>query len=169
MLFEQKSWRKSDGEIEGCPCNSLTKLYFLNRFPHRFLALAIKLYDQNGQTKIFKHFAVKRFLRGLNECPERVLNSLEAASGSSLTDDVCKICSRGAIKRIHSITSIFHLIYEKSRHWGVSGFLVVMDYDYLMIILRPLWMKSPEVLGLPLRRRPSRVNQGESSELRVEG
>ena len=40
----------------------------------------------------------------------RVLNSLEAASGSSLTDDGYKICSRGAIGRLHSIHSIFHLL-----------------------------------------------------------
>ena len=42
--------------------------------------------------------------------PHGVLNSLEAASGSSLTDDGYKICSRGAIKRLHSITSIFRLL-----------------------------------------------------------
>ena len=33
-----KGTQKSDVEMEDCPCNSLTKLYFLNRFPHRFLA-----------------------------------------------------------------------------------------------------------------------------------
>ena len=44
--------------------------------------------------------------------PSGVLNSLEAASGSSLTDDGYKICSRDAIKRLHSIHSIFHLLIK---------------------------------------------------------
>ena len=65
---------------------------------------------KDGRTKIFMDFSAEAILRGLNECPERVLDSLEAASGSSLTDDVYKICSRGAIKRLHSIHSIFRLL-----------------------------------------------------------
>ena len=39
MLFEQKSWRKSSVEIMACPYKSLTTLYFLLRFPQRFLAV----------------------------------------------------------------------------------------------------------------------------------
>jgi len=38
MLFEQKSRGKSSAEIEVCPYKSLTTLYFLLRFPQRFLA-----------------------------------------------------------------------------------------------------------------------------------
>jgi len=49
--------------------------------------------------------------------PHGVLNSLEAASGSLLTDDGYKLCSRGAIKRLHSITSIFHLL-RKNFNWS---------------------------------------------------
>ena len=64
--------------------------------------------------KDFSDFSVKRFSRGLNEGSEGVLNSLESASGSSLTDDGYKICSRGAIRRIHSISSIFHLFKKNN-------------------------------------------------------
>ena len=42
MLFEQKSRRKSSVEMEVRPYKSLTTLYFLIRFPQRFLAQAIK-------------------------------------------------------------------------------------------------------------------------------
>ena len=62
--------------------------------------------------------------------PLGVLNSLDAPFGCSLTDSAYKICSRGAIKRLHSIHSIFHLlciirwdIAKKSRHWCAGIFM----------------------------------------------
>ena len=69
---------------------------------------------KDGRSKIFLDFSAVAILRGSNDSPERVLDSLEAASGSSLTDDGYKICSRGAIKRLHSIHSIFRLLKKKA-------------------------------------------------------
>ena len=83
------------------------------------------LLEQDGQTKIFKHFAVERFSRGLNECPERVLGGSESAAESSLSDDESEADSRGAIKRLHSIPSIFHLI-EESEWLNFSCFFVII-------------------------------------------
>ena len=64
--------------------------------------------------KDFLDFSVKRFSRGLNEGHEVVLIGLELADGSLLMADRCKTGSRGAIKRLHSITSIFHLFKNNS-------------------------------------------------------
>ena len=44
--------------------------------------------------------------------PLGVLNSLDAPFGCSLTDSAYKICSRGAIKRLHSIHSISSSLYK---------------------------------------------------------
>ena len=61
------------------------------------------------RTNIFKDISAIAILRGLNKCHEVVLGGLESASGSLLTDDGYKTDGRGAIRRLHSIPSIFHL------------------------------------------------------------
>ena len=64
----------------------------------------------NGWTnKDFLGFLVERFSRGLNECHEVVLGGLDSAAESLLSDDESEAGSRGAIGRLHSISSIFHL------------------------------------------------------------
>ena len=83
--------------------------------------------------KDFFDFSVERFLRGLNECHGVVLNSLESASGSSLTDDGCKICSRGAIGRLHSSASIFHLfnnIYQSTSSLQIHFLPLHLNKEY---------------------------------------
>ena len=51
MLFEQKSWRKSNVEISFSPYKCLTTRYFLKRFPLRFLAAGNKLLLLYGFTR----------------------------------------------------------------------------------------------------------------------
>ena len=56
MLFEQKSRRKSNVEIEVYPYKSLTTLHFLIRFPLRFLAAgnkitSVMLFEQKSRRK----------------------------------------------------------------------------------------------------------------------
>ena len=69
------------------------------------------IYGQNTvRTNILKNFSVERFSRGLNEGHGVVLGGLELADGSLLMADRYKTGSRGAIRRIHSISSIFHLL-----------------------------------------------------------
>ena len=46
---------------------------------------------------------------GIEGCPEGVLGGLEQAGRSLLMTDSSETYSRGAIKRLHSIPSIFHL------------------------------------------------------------
>jgi len=75
---------------------------------------------KRGEANNFLIF-FKIFSSGLNVSPEGVLNSLEAASGSSLTDDGYKICSRGAIGRLHSIRSIFHLLINYMNNPDTGG------------------------------------------------
>ena len=58
---------------------------------------------------------MKRFSRGLNECHEVVLGGLESAAESSLSDAESEAVSRGAIGRLHSSPSIFHL--KKNNSW----------------------------------------------------
>ncbi len=58
-------------------------------------------------SNILTHFSVERFSSRLNECPEGVLLGLELADKSSLIADSYKTNSRGAIRRIRSIYSIF--------------------------------------------------------------
>ena len=59
MLFEQKSRRKSNVEMEVRPYNRLTTFYFLLRFPQRFLALAIK--DKMDKQIYFRFFCDSDF------------------------------------------------------------------------------------------------------------
>jgi len=60
---------------------------------------------------------VKRFSRGLNEGHGVVLGGLELADGSLLMADRYKTGSRGAIRRIHSISSIFHLLKKTNLYF----------------------------------------------------
>ena len=48
----------------------LTKNYYLWQLTANYMVINVK---ENGQTNIFKDISVKRFLRGLNECPIGVL------------------------------------------------------------------------------------------------
>ena len=64
----------------------------------------------SGRNYIFKDISAIAILRGLNECREVVLNGLELADGSLLTAERYKTESKGAIRRLHSIHFIFHLI-----------------------------------------------------------
>ena len=79
MLFEQKSRRKSNVEIEVCPYKCLTNSISSQDFHNDFLPKAIKMDEQNFTHKkgVGKNFSVffcrRRFSRGLNECPIGVL------------------------------------------------------------------------------------------------
>ncbi len=53
---------------------------------------------------------MKRFSRGLNECPEGVLGGLDSAAESSLSDDESEADSKGLIGVPHHCKSIFHLL-----------------------------------------------------------
>ena len=66
----------------------------------------VEFLDGRGQANILKDFSVKRFSRGLNESYGVVLIGLELADGSLLMADRYKSSSRGAIWRLHSISSI---------------------------------------------------------------
>jgi hypothetical protein len=78
------------------------------------LTWSSRILSKKGRSnKNFLGFYVKRFSRGLNESHEVVLVGLESASESKLSAADSKADSRDAIRRIHSMPSIFHLFKKE--------------------------------------------------------